>query len=244
MASKLFAFSRPLPAPFSGTRSKKVAVSSKYGDGTEATLTATVLKGVLAYCGCKTGAEEGAVGQLGQKGVAEYKSKAGPDAFHLAVYDPSSGSVLASVYDKNTEMMETYACNTSGKDGAAIVLAMLPTLMEDDEFHDTLDAFEKEYIAGFPDKDEARKLGGILCDNAYRRVEDSKCPAHLKVSIDNSGNVMRVSQTHLDSGSFTPDRVTAGEFTIFAQTGPAQILLHPWITATSSQNSCWIPPVS
>ena len=224
MASKLFAFSRPLPAPFSGTRSKKVAVSSKYGDGTEATLTATVLKGVLAYCGCKTGAEEGAVGQLGQKGVAEYKSKAGPDAFHLAVYDPSSGSVLASVYDKNTEMMETYACNTSGKDGAAIVLAMLPTLMEDDEFHDTLDAFEKEYIAGFPDKDEARKLGGILCDNAYRRVEDSKCPAHLKVSIDNSGNVMRVSQTHLDSGSFTPDRVTAGEFTIFAQTGPAQIL--------------------
>ena len=132
--------------------------------------------------------------------------------------------MLASVYDKNTEMMETYACNTSGKDGAAIVLAMLPTLMEDDEFHDTLDAFEKEYIAGFPDKDEARKLGGILCDNAYRRVEDSKCPAHLKVSIDNSGNVMRVSQTHLDSGSFTPDRVTAGEFTIFAQTGPAQIL--------------------
>ena len=131
MASKLFAFSRPLPAPFSGTRSKKVAVSSKYGDGTEATLTATVLKGVLAYCGCKTGAEEGAVGQLGQKGVAEYKSKAGPDAFHLAVYDPSSGSVMASVYDKNTEMMETYACNTSGKDGAAIVLAMLPTLMED-----------------------------------------------------------------------------------------------------------------
>ena len=147
MASKLFAFSRPLPAPFSGTRSKKVAVSSKYGDGTEATLTATVLKGVLAYCGCKTGAEEGAVGQLGQKGVAEYKSKAGPDAFHLAVYDPSSGSVLASVYDKNTEMMETYACNTSGKDGAAIVLAMLPTLMEDDEFHDTLDAFEKEYVS-------------------------------------------------------------------------------------------------
>lgn len=193
MASKLFAFSRPLPAPFSGTRSKKVAVSSKYGDGTEATLTATVLKGVLAYCGCKTGAEEGAVGQLGQKGVAEYKSKAGPDAFHLAVYDPSSGSVLASVYDKNTEMMETYACNTSGKDGAAIVLAMLPTLMEDDEFHDTLDAFEKEYIAGFPDKDEARKLGGILCDNVYRRVEDSKCPAHLKVSIDNSGKNVQYS---------------------------------------------------
>ncbi len=30
--------------------------------------------------------------------------------------------------DKNTEMMETYACNTSGKDGAAIVLAMLPDL--------------------------------------------------------------------------------------------------------------------
>ena len=37
MSSKLFVFGRPLPAPFDKVK-KKVKVSSKYGDGTEATL--------------------------------------------------------------------------------------------------------------------------------------------------------------------------------------------------------------
>lgn len=34
---------------------------------------------------------------------------------------------------------------------------------------------------------------------------------------------MRVSLGQLDSGFFTPTSVTAGEFTIFAKTGPAVI---------------------
>lgn len=34
-----------------------------------------------------------------------------------------------------------------------------------------------------------------------------------------SGNVLRVSQGHLDSGAYTPNAVLAGEFTIFAKTG-------------------------
>lgn len=48
MSSKLFAFSRPLPAPFDKAK-KKVKVSSKYGNGTEATLCSTVVKAVQAY---------------------------------------------------------------------------------------------------------------------------------------------------------------------------------------------------
>ena len=47
MAMK-FIFGRSLPEPFDkGT--KKVKVSSKYGDGTEATLSTTAVKGILAY---------------------------------------------------------------------------------------------------------------------------------------------------------------------------------------------------
>ena len=52
MSSKLFVFSRPLPAPFDKAK-KKVKVSSKYGDGTEATLCSTVVKAVQAYFKCK-----------------------------------------------------------------------------------------------------------------------------------------------------------------------------------------------
>lgn len=48
MSSKLFSFSRPLPEPF-GKVKKKVKVSSRYGDGTESTLCATVAKAVLSY---------------------------------------------------------------------------------------------------------------------------------------------------------------------------------------------------
>lgn len=34
---------------------------------------------------------------------------------------------------------------------------------------------------------------------------------------------MRISQTQLDSGAYTPNDVIAGEFTVFAQTGPVVI---------------------
>ena len=224
MSTKLFAFDRRLPAPFDKGGKKKVKVSSTYGDGTEATLSSTVVKAVLAYRACKDGSKPGAVGICGSKGVAEYKSASGADAYHLAVYDPSNGTVLASKYDSGTEVMETYSMGKSGQDGAAVLLAMIPALAADQEFADNLDAFMAEYRDSFSDLPKATDLAAILCDNAYRRVKDKSCPAHLQVNIDNSGNVMRVSQTHLDSGNFTPDRVLAGEFTILAHTGATVVL--------------------
>ena len=76
MSAKLFTFNRTLPPPFDKV-GKKVKISSMYGSGTEATLTATVAKAVLAYCGCREGTKAGALGCCGRKGVAEYKSAAG-----------------------------------------------------------------------------------------------------------------------------------------------------------------------
>lgn len=83
-----------------------------------------------------------------------------------------------------------------------------------------------EYQGSFSDLKKATDLLAILCDNVYRRVSDKTCPAHLPVNIDNSGNVMRVSPTHLDSGSFAPNQVLAGEFTILAHVG-ATVVLEP-----------------
>ena len=218
----MFVFNRSLPEPFDKVN-KKVKVSSKYGDGTEATLSSTVVKGILAYCTCRSGVKAGAVGTSGLRGVAEYKSSAGPDSYHLATYEPGTGTILASCYDSNTEMMESYAVGNKARDGAAVILAMLPSLMKDEEFKENLDSFEKEYQSGFADMTQATKLLGILCDNAYRRVNDAACPAHLMVNIEKSGNIMRISQTHLDSGSFTPSNVLAGEFTILAHSGVAAV---------------------
>ena len=222
--NNLFNYSRSLPVPFDTMTNKKVKVASMYGAKTESTLCGSVIKAVHAMCRCMNGTGEGAVGQIDtNKSVAEYKSSVGLDAYHLVVFDAASGSALASVYDKNTELIEQYVAHPSQRDGAAIFFALMPFLMSDVEFDETFQAYYDQFIAGYPDMAKATESMAILCDNAYRRIKDDTCPAHINITVDKSGNLMRVSQGQLDSGSFVPTSVTAGEFTIFAKTGPAVI---------------------
>lgn len=222
--NNLFNYSRSLPVPFDTMTNKKVKVASMYGAKTESTLCGSVIKAVHAMCRCMNGTGEGAVGQIDtNKSVAEYKSAVGPDAYHLVVFDAASGSALASVYDKNTELIEQYVAHPSQRDGAAIFFALMPFLMSDAEFDETFQEYYDQFIAGYPDMAKATESMAILCDNAYRRIKDDTCPAHINITVDKSGNLMRVSQGQLDSGSFVPTSVTAGEFTIFAKTGPAVI---------------------
>lgn len=222
--NNLFNYSRSLPVPFDTMTNKKVKVASMYGAKTESTLCGSVIKAVHAMCRCMNGTGEGAVGQIDtNKSVAEYKSSVGPDAYHLVVFDAASGSALASVYDKNTELIEQYVAHPSQRDGAAIFFALMPFLMSDVEFDETFQEYYDQFIAGYPDMAKATESMAILCDNAYRRIKDDTFPAHINITVDKSGNLMRVSQGQLDSGSFVPTSVTAGEFTIFAKTGPAVI---------------------
>ena len=222
--NNLFNYSRSLPVPFDTMTNKKVKVASMYGAKTESTLCGSVIKAVHAMCRCMNGTGEGAVGQIDtNKSVAEYKSSVGPDAYHLVVFDAASGSALASVYDKNTELIEQYVAHPSQRDGAAIFFALMPFLMSDAEFDETFQEYYDQFIAGYPDMAKATESMAILCDNAYRRIKDDTCPAHINIRVDKSGNLMRVSQGQLDSGSFVPTSVTAGEFTIFAKTGPSVI---------------------
>ena len=85
---------------------------------------------------------------------------------------------------------------------------------------------------GFPDLPKAVTAAAILCDNAYRRVKDESCPVHVKVRVDKSGNLMRVSRAQLDSGLYKPGTVLAGEFTVFSNTSgnrvhrPVQVIEH------------------
>ena len=217
--TNLFNFGRPLPEPFEKLPNKKVkGAASKYGD-LEATLCASVLKGVNAFCACVNGTGQGAVGNIeGQRYVAEYKSSMGADTYHLVVYDASTGNFLASVYDRNTELMEQYTAHPSARDGAALFFAMMPKLLEDQEFKENFQAYREQRKDGFPDLPKAVTAAAILCDNAYRRVKDESCPVHVKVRVDKSGNLMRVSRTQLDSGLYKPGTVLAGEFTVFSNT--------------------------
>lgn len=223
--SKFFDYSRTLPHPFDSLKSKIVKVSSKYGDGTNAKLTGTMVKAVLAYCNCQTGNGEGAVGEIDQRIAAEYKSSMGADAYHLVVYDPSKGQFLAGCYDKNTETIEQYQAHSSARDGAALAFAMMPALLEDEEFRLQYNAYLECHIKGYPDLETAKGHMAILCDNAYRRIKDETCFAHLKVVLDKSGNVLPIRSAQLDSGVFKPTTVRAGEFVIFANAAaPASVI--------------------
>ncbi len=221
--NNLFNFSRPLPPPFDTVTNKRIPVASKYGDGKQATLCCTVIKALNAICVCMSGSGEGAVGVIDHRSVAEYKSSMSPDAYHLAVFDSGTGTILATVYDKNTETSENYVLNNANRDGAAVVMAMFPALNKDEEFKERFNEYYDQYVSGFPDNAVTANTMAILCDNVYRRVKDDTCEAHIKVTLDKSGNLMRVTQGHLDSGAFTPTDVIAGEFTIFAKTGRATV---------------------
>jgi len=221
--SNFFNYSRTLPYPFDSLKSKVVKVSSKYGDGTNAKLTSTVVKAVMAYYECQQG-ESGAVGLIDHRTVAEYKSSTGPDAYHLVVYDPGKGQFLAGCYNKSTEMIEQYVAHSSARDGAALVFAMMPLLLADDEFKENYEAYKVCHSKGWPDVSVATEYMAILCDNAYRRIKDETCSAHLKVTLDKSGNVLPIRSAQLDAGTFKPTTVSAGEFIIFASGGgPAPV---------------------
>ncbi len=200
--TNLFNFGRPLPEPFEKLPNKKVkGAASKYG-ALEATLCASVLKGVNAFCACVNGTGQGAVGNIeGQRYVAEYKSSMGADTYHLVVYDASTGNFLASVYDRDTELIEQYTAHPSARDGAALFFAMMPKLLEDQEFKENFQVYREQRKDGFPDLPKAVNTAAILCDNAYRRVKDESCRFHVKVRVDKSGVLMRVSRTQLDSGA-------------------------------------------
>ena len=219
----LFNYARSLPAPFDKLSNKKVKLSSKYGSGTEATLCCTVIKAVHAVCDCMSGNGEGAVGSIDHRTVAEYKSAAGPELFHLVVFDSGSGAIMASVYDKNTETIENYKLHQSERDGAAVMMALMPLLLKDEEFEEQFQAYFDQRNTGYPDLKKATDSMAVLCDNAYRRIKDDTCPAHINVTLDKSGNLLRVSQSHLLAGVYTPNSVLAGEFTIFAQTGKVTV---------------------
>ncbi len=218
----LFHFGRPLPTPFDAG-SKKVKAASRFGSSSESTLCGGVVKGINAICGCKNGTGLGAVGVLNGRNIAEYKSSIG-DEYHLIIYNQSTGALNASVYSKDTGLMQGYVVNDKNRDGAAIIMAMFPTLMEETEFAEKFNAYYEEYKKGLPDVENARMLMAVLCENVYRRVQNDTIIEHVKADIDAGGTLLPISKPQLESGAYEPQEVVAGEFVIFAEKKGGSVL--------------------
>ena len=213
-----FSYGRYIPKPFESYTAVEVAskyAPEKVGGSVSTTLCPSIIKALNAVCACMEGSGKGAVGTIDHRHVAEYKSAVSEEAYHLVMYNSQDGSFLASVYQTDTKVKETYQMNRRNRDGAALLMAMFPEFNTDDEFKEKFGEYYVEYAAGFPDVDKAADIVGVLCDNVYRRIKDPACEAHVKTNVDMAGNIMRLTSTHLDSGQFKPRKLVAGEFTIF-----------------------------
>ena len=60
-----------------------------------------------------------------------------------------------------------------------------------------------------------------LCDNVYRRIENSKQLGSdgVKISIPTTGNISVITQMAMDSGNYAPTGASYGEFTIMQMSG-------------------------
>ena len=75
--------------------------------------------------------------------------------YHLVVFDSGSGNIMASIYDNNTETIENYKLHQSSQDGAAVMMAMMPLLLKDDEFDENFQTYFDQRSAGYPDMKKA-----------------------------------------------------------------------------------------
>ena len=90
-------------------------------------------------------------GVIDHRTVAEYKSASGPDTYHLVVYDSSSGALMASIYDKSTEIGESYTLLPAKQDGAAVLMALFPVLSKDEEFRENYEHYYDQFVSGYTD---------------------------------------------------------------------------------------------
>ncbi len=139
-----------------------------------------------------------------------------------------SGSTKVAIFSSNTKRF--LACNCvngaptpyklgkNADDGTELIMAMLPMLLEDEEFAenykkvaDVCDA-QPDLISALEavkNDPNAKEAMFILCDNAYRRINSENL-----CIISNTGNITPVSELALQQGVYAPTDVIGGTFTV------------------------------
>lgn len=227
--TKLFqnwTWSRDLPAPFDdpGIVKQRTDVSSKYNNMTtvKSTLHAATLRGILAYLALDTtvgtpgSGVHGAIGSQNEEViVAEYPSHSGQ--IHAVTFNQNTGKFAAGCFeDPAATSPEVYTLKETEQSGAALFFTLMPIALQDDEFSEQYHLLAAERDKGYSDIEELNKIGAVLCDNLYRRIENAPAlgAAGVPISIPNGGNIQRFSKLNLDKGLYNPANVIYGDFEV------------------------------
>lgn len=222
-----YSWTRSCPAPFNDpsitARSKNTACISKYNTTSTpvATLHPPTLRALMAYMdidptvGTPDPASNGAVGEQGENLiVAEYPGHS--ESTHVVVFNRNTGKFASICVSDTGDTLTPYSLTETERDGAALIFALLPLALEDEEFSRLYISLAQEHKADYPDMDNAVNIAYKICDNLYRRITNatSLATAGIEVEIPTT-NITRISQLKLDKGEYSPNHVIAGTFRIF-----------------------------
>lgn len=189
----------------------------------QCTLHASILRAVLAYMDLDeplNGSEpEGAIGSQGNDfTVAEYPSHMGE--LHAVVFNRITGKYIAGRYDKPADRSadpNRYILKEGESSGAALLFALLPTALADEEFNEYYQELKKHRRDDYSDLETAAQTAAVLCDNLYRRLRygDTLPPAcALRNDIPNSGVISPLKTMIVDNGTYAPTNTIAGSFRV------------------------------
>lgn len=209
MANKLqllMSFNRSVPGGLPRTVSGTV---SQYTTGgkTSSTISPSVVEAVEAWWHMKNetdpGEIPGGVGTLPGATVAELRT---PDGKIHLVVKGNDGKLQGAISDSFTGTLAPYSLGTKEDfDATAIILALMPELMDNDEFSTAYKQYEENVMNG----DLPVEALAMMSDNAYRRLLDPGLIASVTVNLA-SVNLTRLKKQQLESGMFKPDTVLAG----------------------------------
>ena len=194
---------------------------SKYGNGQSTTHDPTV-KAILYYATAMRDFSVSAIGTYDTNNVVEVhdggKTK-------VAIYSTATKRFLAC--DLTNGVPTSYKLGKNGEDGSELLFAMMPTLLEDDEFAEHYKVIAEKCdaatdmssaISAIQSDPKAEESLFVLCDNVYRRINgESLC------IVSNTGNVNVPSEFGLANGAYAPTDIIAGNFTVLtASARPAE----------------------
>lgn len=202
MIRKLMGYAKEYPKSLSKYTVRNKAVQCIYASGQEyCTLSPTVATAVEYYRSITEDGNTGGIGTKNTSYIAEMRKD--DDSAEIAVRT-GKGGIMAS---KITSMGTITRYSLDKEDGAILMLAMMPTLLEDNEFKEAYERYAVDY-----DPSETEVNGGnlaLMSENVYRRIMLNM----LEVDISTS-NLPTIKQAAIDSGTYNPDTILAGNFQI------------------------------
>lgn len=214
----IFKFGKSLPGKLANLESRSASVKSKYNTTSTSTLSISVWKAFHLYALAtepdlpeetkKTQFPELSI--YSDESTGNYLSAINRKTDYntqYALWNAASATIKAGIYDSISDTMETYSVGPSEHDGTAIIAAMIPEILKDDEASEQYNKI-KNSLLYLPESDfwlstneEFNKSLLILCDNIYRRIAYTATAGTnaLNVKLPTTAHLIRINKDVADS---------------------------------------------